>query len=39
MIGFSFVVKKNSQNILVKSAKPPDYILNFTYGNCKATFF
>ena len=27
MIGFYFVVKKNSWNILVKSARPPDYTL------------
>ena len=27
MIGLYFVVKKNSWNIIVKSAKPPDYTL------------
>ena len=35
MIGFYFVVKKNSWNILVKIAKPPDYTLT-SYSSLKS---
>ena len=35
MIGFYFVVKKNSWNILVKIAKPPDYTL-MSYSSLKS---